>query len=136
MRGTLVFGAVLVAGVLGATGAYAQSSDWASMTCSDFLKLSPADQASIAAKVGPTDNARSETSNSGTATTNSTTTTTDNTSQMASTGMAPKGTAAGGPMAGQIVAACQAGSPSSTLHDIVSTPGAVSNGLGSGSSGQ
>jgi hypothetical protein len=136
MRGTLVFGAVLVAGVLGAAAAHAQSGDWAAMTCSDFLKLSPGEQASIAAKVGPTDNARSVTSNSGSNSSSNSTTSTDNTNQMASTGSAPKGTAAGGPVAGQIVAACQAASPSQTLHDIVSTPGAVSNGLGSGTSSQ
>jgi hypothetical protein len=130
MRGTIIVGAALIAGLLGASSAFAQS-DWQSMTCSDFLKLSPSDQASIAAKVGPTPEATSQTSNSGSGTANSSTT--DNSNQMASATTATKGTAAGGPMAGQIVAACQAAPGTQTLHDTVSTPGAVSNGLGSGS---
>ena len=132
MRATFLLGAVMLAGALGAAPAFAQSGDWASTKCSDFVKLDASTQASIAAQIGPADVAQSLTSNSG-ATGGTTTTPNDQTSgQMASTGAATPGTQNGPVTPGELVAACQA-QPNLTLHDVVSQPGTVNSGMGASS---
>ena len=98
--------AVLVLGMLGASGAMAQSqtigAPLAGMTCADFAALSPAAQTDAVNKGVA---ASSLTSNS------STTPASDS----------KTAAAVGTPLAaGQLIAACQAGSPTSTLQDALS----------------
>ena len=110
----LASGAVLVLGMLGASASVAQaqnstdiSGPLGSMTCSAFTALSPTAQAD-ALKAA---DANSLTSNSGASTT-------------AGNGKVTAGgtTAAGAPLTeGQLIAACQAASPTSSVHDAYSS---------------
>ena len=113
MRMTLIAGAALLGGLLTASSAMA-APDWSSMTCADYLKLDQSSQASIAAQVGPADLAQSQTSNSASA--------------MTSANTPATGTGATDHVVdpGQLASACQA-SPSSTVHDLVSRPGAINS---------
>ena len=131
MRATLILGAALFVGALGAAPAFAQSGDWAATKCSDFVKLDSQAQANIAAQIGPAEVAKSLTSNSGSSSSTTAGTKTDQ-GQMASTGTAAPGTQNGPVKPGELVAACQA-QPNLTLHDIVSQPGAANSGAGASS---
>jgi hypothetical protein len=86
------------------TGGAVLSGPLGSMTCADFTAMGPTAQADAVKQIGPT----SLTSNSGTTTT----------ATPAASGTA----AAGTPLeAGQLVAACQAAGPTSTVHDAYSS---------------
>lgn len=114
MRIQLLVGGAMVAAALMGGSAFAQaqsqtdiSGTLGAMSCGDFAKLGPTAQADALKQIGAPNPAGSLTSNSGSG---------DN----GANATAPS--AAGTPLtAGQLIAACQAASPTTTVHDAFSS---------------
>ena len=120
MRIQLLMGGALVAAALMTGGAYAQaqpqtdiSGTLGAMSCADFTQMGPTAQADALKQVGAPNPAGSLTSNSGSG-------------DAGANATAPS--AAGTPLtAGQLIAACQAASPTTTVHDAFSSFNAGAN---------
>ena len=107
---TLTGTAIVCLGMLGATAAMADNAaatgagtgTWGATTCGDFTKMDATAQANLVIQIGQTDT--SLTSNSGATAKAGAASTTPSTPVTA----------------GQLVAACQAATPASTLQDAIS----------------
>jgi hypothetical protein len=130
--GALSAGSALAQNAPSATGALAGGNG--SMTCGDFLQLSHGEQASLAGSIKMDSTPSSLTSNSGFGSANNNSGTADNSTNSGNPSSTSPGNQNGtlGPdtplTSGQLVAACQAASPTTTLQDAYSSFGASDSG--------
>ena len=106
---SLAAGAVMILGTFGAHSAFA--ADWQSLTCAQFTAMDATTQADIAGQIKRSDVAKTESGSNGMSSDNSQT----------------ANVAGGNPpvKAGNVIAACQAATGTTTLADLVATPGAL-----------